>query len=226
MLGVAVGDDETVIPGVNLGTGPDLPTDPVERTQLLLERSGGRRVIVGVAGKPGAGKTTLVSTLACALGEIAVVVPMDGFHLGDTVLDQLGRRDRKGAPDTFDAAGYAALLTRLRQETGTVYAPGFERDLEQPIAQSIMVTPRHRIILTEGNYLLLERPAWSAVRRHLDEVWWVSTDETQRRTRLVARHVQFGKAPTAAEEWVARVDDTNAALVADGADRADLVLSR
>ena len=136
----------------------------------------------------------------------------------------LGRLDRKGAPDTFDAWGYAALLRRLRDERDhVVYAPGFERDLEQPIAGALAVPPEAELVVTEGNYLLLDRPEWRAVREQLDEVVHLVTDDDVRRRRLVARHVEFGKTPAEAEAWVARVDDANAALVEAAAHRADRV---
>lgn len=198
----------------------------VRRVAALRQRAGARRVMIGIAGKPGAGKSTLAAAVVEALGAAAVTVPMDGFHLADVVLDQLGRRDRKGAPDTFDPCGFAALLRRLRHEDGPVHAPGFERDLEQPIGQAIMITPQHRVVVTEGNYLLLDEDPWPAVRQELDEVWWVEADESRRRTDLVARHVQFGKSADEATAWVGRVDDANAALVAGGRERADLVLQR
>src|SRR5262245_1678528 len=97
--------------------------------------SGGARRLLGVCGAPGAGKSTLAGALATALGRRAVVAPMDGFHLAQAELDRLGRADRKGAPDTFDAAGYVALLRRLRTATEpVVYAPRFHREIEEPIA--------------------------------------------------------------------------------------------
>jgi pantothenate kinase len=156
----------------------------------------------------------------------AAYVPMDGFHLADVTLTALGRLDRKGAPDTFDAWGYAALLRRLRDETGhVVYAPGFERDLEQPIAGALAVPPEVDLVVTEGNYLLLDEPGWRAVRAQLDEVVHLVTDDDDvRRRRLVARHVAFGKTPAAAEAWVARVDEANAALIQAAAHRADRVV--
>ncbi len=189
----------------------------------------GRRRIVGVTGAPGVGKTTYAAALvadAIATAVPAVAVPMDGFHLADVTLAALGRLDRKGAPDTFDAWGYAALLARLRAETGhVVYGPGFERDLEQPIAGAVAVPPDTELVVTEGNYLLLDRPEWRAVRATLDEVVFLETDEALRRARLVARHVAFGKSPAEAEAWVARVDDANARLVAATRERADRVVA-
>jgi pantothenate kinase len=150
---------------------------------------------------------------------------MDGFHLADAALTALGLLDRKGAPETFDAWGYAALLHRVRRADHVVWAPGFERTLEQPLAGSIAVAPETRLVVTEGNYLLLDRPEWRAVRAELDEVWFLDCPDDVRRRRLVARHVEFGKSPTEAEDWVGRVDEANAARGAAGRARADRVVS-
>ncbi|MCX2924974.1 nucleoside/nucleotide kinase family protein [Streptomyces sp. NEAU-W12] len=190
----------------------------------------GRRAVLGIAGSPGAGKSTLAGELVRTLngtGEPWVAhVPMDGFHLADAELDRLGRRDRKGAPDTFDAAGYAALLRRLREETygDVVYAPGFERVLEQPVAGAVAVPPTARLVVTEGNYLLLDTGAWARVRPQLDEVWFCELDEEERVRRLVARHVEFGKPRDEAVAWVTRSDGPNAELVTRTRHRADLVV--
>ena len=184
-----------------------------------------KRRILGITGAPGVGKTTYALAQVATSGAPAAYVPMDGFHLADVTLTALGRLDRKGAPDTFDAWGYAALLRRLHGERDhVVYAPGFERHLEQPIAAAVAVPPEADLVVTEGNYLLLDRPEWRAVREQLDEVVHLVTDDDVRRRRLVARHVEFGKTPTEAEAWVARVDDANAALVEAAAHRADRVV--
>jgi pantothenate kinase len=188
-----------------------------------------RRAVLGITGSPGAGKTTLAEHLVRALNADGppwvAHVPMDGFHLADVELDRLGRRDRKGAPDTFDAAGYAALLRRLREDTGeVVYAPGFERVLEQPIAGAIPVPPAARLVVTEGNYLLLTEGAWARVRPCLDAVWFCETDEDQRIRRLIARHEEFGKDHETAAAWVLGTDQRNAELVATTRGRADLVV--
>jgi pantothenate kinase len=185
------------------------------------------RVLVGIAGAPGAGKSTLAASVAAALAARSVpvvVVPMDGFHLADVALDALGRRQAKGAVDTFDGAGYAAVLARILEEDATVWAPAFDRELEQPIAGSIPVAHGTRVVITEGNYLLLPEEPWGRVRRLLDEAWYVDIDEPLRHSRLVARHVRFGKSRSAAEAWVRDVDDVNAARIAPTAGRADLVL--
>ena len=164
-----------------------------------------KRRILGITGAPGVGKTTYALAQVSMSGAPAAYVPMDGFHLADATLTALGRLDRKGAPDTFDAWGYAALLRRLRDERDhVVYAPAFERHLEQPIAGALPVPPDAQLVVTEGNYLLLDRPEWQAVREELDEVVHLVTDDDLRRRRLVARHVEFGKNPADAEAWVAR----------------------
>ncbi|MGW3652860.1 nucleoside/nucleotide kinase family protein [Streptomyces sp. NPDC000878] len=205
---------------------PSSPTfdELLGRAQALVRDD--RRAVLGIAGSPGAGKTTLAERLVRALNgdgpPWVAHVPMDGFHLADVELDRLGLRNRKGAPDTFDSAGYAALLQRLRAEgeDGIVYAPGFERVLEQPIAGAIPVPPTARLIVTEGNYLLL----WPRVRSQLDEVWFCELDEEERLRRLIARHEQFGKPHEKAVAWVLRSDQPNAELVAATLDQADLVV--
>jgi pantothenate kinase len=213
-------------------SAPDVSTLARRATALVSDR---RRAVLGIAGPPGAGKSTLVDALLRELRadppaglttEWLAHVPMDGFHLADVELDRLGRRDRKGAPDTFDAAGYAAALRRVVHEPDTVvYVPGFERDLEQPIAAEIAVLPEARLVLTEGNYLLLPEGDWPAVRALLDEVWYVDLPTSQRVRRLVDRHVASGKSRPAAERWVHRVDEPNARLVEATRGSADLVVA-
>ena len=196
------------------------------------------RRIIGVAGSPGAGKTTLVKALVQALVTTATSdekpdgwvahVPMDGFHLADVELARLGRLQRKGAPDTFDAAGCAALMRRIRDtyDTGeTVYAPAFDRDIEQPVAGCIPVLPDCQLVLTEGNYLLLDDPAWRPVRAQLDEAWFLDADEDVRHSRLVERHIRFGKEPNHAEAWVFEVDEPNARLIGSTRDSADVIVT-
>ncbi|WP_157547973.1 nucleoside/nucleotide kinase family protein [Nonomuraea candida] len=201
-------------------TGPRL----VERVRALAE--GGGRVLIGVTGCPGAGKSTLAGWLAGALtggGLPAVWVPMDGFHLADVELERLGRLGRKGAVDTFDGHGYLALLHRLRTETAaTVYAPSFDREIEQPIAGAIPVPPAARVVVSEGNYLLFGDEPWSRVRAAMTEVWYVDLDDRVRLDRLVRRHVRFGKTAERAARWVAEVDEPNAAAIRATRSRADL----
>ena len=178
--------------------------------------------LLGITGAPGVGKSTVAALLARSWG--AVVVPMDGFHLADVELSRRGLLGRKGAPETFDAEGYAALLARVRGREPLVMAPVFERDLEQPLAGALPVPGSVGLVVTEGNYLLLDEPRWAAVRAQLDAVWHLRVDPALRRERLVARHVEFGKTPAEAEAWVRAVDDPNATLVEAAAAQADLVI--
>ncbi|MGL5863986.1 MAG: nucleoside/nucleotide kinase family protein, partial [Phycicoccus sp.] len=205
------------------------PGDPLVGAASALTRSG-ERALLGVAGEPGVGKSTFAAALVAALCDAhgqgwAVVVPMDGFHLADVQLERLRLLDRQGSPETFDASGYAALLERLRSETGSVvYAPGFDRTLEVPLAGAIAVLPGARLVVTEGNYLLHDAGSWRRVRAALDAVWSVEGDAESRRARLVQRHVRFGKSQADAVAWVARVDEPNAALVRSASAAADVVI--
>jgi pantothenate kinase len=181
--------------------------------------------VLGIAGPPGAGKSTLAALLVEQIEEIAALVPMDGFHLAQVELARLGRASRKGAPDTFDVYGYIALLDRLRSEMReTVYAPGFRRDLEEPIAGAIPVAPAVRLVVTEGNYLLDGEPPWERARALMDEVWYVELDDEVRISRLIARNLAHGRSPSAARQWVAGVDQPNADRVEKGRDRANLIV--
>jgi pantothenate kinase len=190
----------------------------VARAAALAAGTG--RTILGITGPPGAGKSTLAAALRARLPS-AAHVPMDGFHLADVALRELGRLDAKGAPDTFDVGGYVALLRRLRADAeDVVYAPMFERDLEQPLAGAIAVRRESRLVITEGNYLLV----WPAVRAELAEVWFCDPDPAVRMRRLTARHVAFGKAPDFAAAWIATVDVPNADLVEATRGHADLVV--
>ncbi|PWH07475.1 nucleoside/nucleotide kinase family protein [Brachybacterium endophyticum] len=204
--------------------------EALERARVLVDdaRRTGMRRLLGITGAPGAGKSTLTAHLAEQLpaGSCAVV-PMDGFHLADVALERLGRLDRKGAPDTFDAAGFAALLQRLRvarPEDPPVWAPMFERDLEQPLAGAIEVAGDIPLVITEGNYLLAEDGPFAMVRPLLDACWFIEVPDAVRQERLIARHERFGKAPEAARSWALGPDETNARLVASTRRRADLVL--
>jgi pantothenate kinase len=193
--------------------------DLIERARGLI--TAGRRRMLGITGAPAAGKSTLAATLAQALAPDAVLVPMDGFHLAASELHRLGRHERKGAPDTFDAAGYVALLQRLRANAeDVVYAPEFRREIEEPIAGAIAVPRGVPLVITEGNYLL----HWPQARALLDEVWYVDADEQARLARLVARHMAFGRTRAEAEGRAYGSDQRNAELIAASRDGADLIV--
>jgi pantothenate kinase len=198
-----------------------LPVEALQRVEALL--ASGKRAILGLVGPPGGGKSTLAQALLHALPGRAVVVPMDGFHLANTELKRLHRAARKGAPDTFDAAGYVALLGRLKSPHSgeTIYAPEFRREIEEAVAGAIPVPPQVQLVITEGNYLLLDEAPWREVRLHLDACWYVNTDEALRLQRLVQRHEQFGRSAQAARDWVQQTDEPNARLIERTRERAD-----
>ena len=188
----------------------------------------GERAILGIAGSPGSGKTTLAEELTARISERvpAAYVPMDGFHLADVELDRLGRRPRKGALDTFDGWGYLNMLRRLAaRDEPEVYAPGFDRVIEQPIAGTIRVPREAAIVVTEGNYLLVTADPWGRIAPLLTECWFCRIPERTRLTRLIARHHEFGKDAAAAEAWATGPDQRNADLIEPTAVRAALIVS-
>ena len=201
----------------------ELPASARIRARDLIKRSG--RALLGLVGPPGSGKSTLAAALQAEFADVAQVVPMDGFHLANVELERLGRRARKGAPDTFDSGGYVALLKRLlaQQDDEIVYAPEFRREIEEPIANAIPVFARTQLVITEGNYLLLDDGPWAEVKGLLDEIWYVDVDDALRVDRLTQRHVQFGRSADEAAAWVAGTDEPNARLIEASRARASFV---
>ena len=185
----------------------------------------GIRHVIGIVGSPGSGKSTFVNVLAHALAPDAIVVPMDGFHLAQRQLERIGRAHRKGAPDTFHAAGLVAILQRLRGAAGrnTVYAPDFDRTIEEPIAGAIAIEADARLVILEGNYLLLDG-AWSAVSALLDECCCLDTPEAVRSGWLLERRMHFGRDRDAAARWIEHRDLPNARVIEQSRERADRVI--
>jgi len=188
------------------------------------------RLMLGIAGSPGSGKTTLAIALVDELNRrspgVAVHLPMDGFHLANSTLDHLGLHDRKGAIETFDGWGFVALLDRLRAERGhTVYAPSFHRVVDEGVAGEIAIEDSVQIVVVEGNYLLADGDPWSGARTRFDETWFCATPDAERLARLVDRHTEHGRTPEAALAWATEVDGANAVLIERSRVRADLVVS-
>ncbi|UCM91241.1 nucleoside/nucleotide kinase family protein [Streptomyces marincola] len=192
-------------------------------------RRAGRRSVLGLAGPPGAGKSTLARALAGALGDEAAYVPLDGFHLSNAQLDRLGLRSRKGSEPSFDVRGYVALLRRLTSAgdgaaaTG-VYVPDFDRDLDEPVAARHLVPPGAWLIVTEGNYLACDLPGWREAHALMDEVWYVDAGEEVRDARLMLRHTGHGRTREAARAWIDGNDVPNAGLVAASRARCSRVV--
>ena len=204
-------------------SSPSVPGDLIQRARTLAH-SGGRRLL-GIVGPPGAGKSSLAEGLVRELAPLVCHVPMDGFHLANSELTRLQLQQRKGAPETFDVGGYLALLERLAAcDEDIVYAPEYRRSIEEPVAGSVAVPLSLPLVVTEGNYLLLDQGPWANARTLLDEVWFVDVDEDIRRSLLIARHVRFGKTPEAARAWALGTDERNAKLVAATKHRANLVV--
>jgi pantothenate kinase len=191
----------------------------VDDAVALVPGTPGRRVLLGLAGAPGAGKSTLALSLVDGVNkrlgaDMAAYVPMDGFHLSNALLERLGLRDRKGSPETFDVDGYVQLLRRLRTEhVRPVYAPGFDRDLDEPVAARLVVAPNTRLVVTEGNYLADDAPGWDSVRDLLDELWFVDTPRPLREERLLQRHVRGGRTAAEARQFIVTSEQPNAARV-------------
>ena len=195
----------------------------VSRAKSLMD---GERKIVGLIGKPGAGKSTLSAQLIQQLGDQAATLNMDGYHLSNSALGELGRADRKGAPDTFDALGFTEILKRVKHEVDkNIYFPVFDRAIEESIAAQGVIVPSVKLVITEGNYLLHNGDNWSGVKNLLDESWFIEVDDSLRIERLVNRHHKFGKSKVDALSWATGSDENNAKIVAQTRESADLIIN-
>jgi pantothenate kinase len=208
------------------------PSDAARDAVKLAPAARGRRVILGLAGPPGAGK----STLAMAIVEYArarsgpawaAFLPMDGYHLSTVQLRRLGLEDRKGAPETFDADGYAAMLARVAADDGAdIYAPDYDRVTHhEPIAARLLIPAPARLIVTEGNYLALDDPRWRAARRYIDHLWYVEAPDAVRARRLLERQLAGGRDEAAARDWVERSDHSNGELVKQSRPNAQRIIT-
>lgn len=221
----SVSVDEAVARAVELARTADR-AQTADPARTADPDSTASRAVLGITGAPGAGKSTLarriVTEVDAALGPgTAVQVPMDGFHLANAALDELGRHDRKGAIDTFDAGGYVALVRRLAANTEpVVWAPDFDRRIDEPVAGSIAVPRSARLVVTEGNYLLDADEPWARLVDLFTETWACVVDDAVRVDRLVGRHMRHGRDHDAARAWALEVDGVNAARVAARVGRA------
>ena len=186
-----------------------------------------RRSIIGIIGKPGGGKSTLSKFLIKGMDPALVcVVPMDGFHLSNKVLKELGRSERKGAPDTFDVNGFLNLIERIKSDNSQpIYYPIFDRSHEESIAAQGVVTAATKVVIIEGNYLLHDEGGWEVCNDLLDESWMVDVDDDKRIARLISRHIAYGKEPEAAKAWAKGTDEVNAKLIERGRGRADYIVA-
>ena len=197
----------------------------VDRAESLMTSMSGQRKIVGLIGKPGAGKSTLSAQLIEQLGDQAAILNMDGYHFSNLALRKLGRADRKGAPDTFDALGFTEILKRVKHEVDqNIYFPVFDRSIEESISAQGVITPEIKLVITEGNYLLHNENNWGGVKKLLDESWFIEVDDQIRIERLVNRHHKFGKSKADAHSWATGSDENNAQVVARTRELADVII--
>ena len=198
-----------------------------EAKAIVVERAAeSQRTIIGIIGKPGGGKSTLSKYLLKGIDPTLVsVVPMDGFHLSNKVLKELGRSDRKGAQDTFDVKGFTTLIERIKMDSAyPIYYPIFDRSIEESIAAQGVVYPSTRVVIVEGNYLMHDRDGWQEISPLLDQSWYAFLDEDLRISRLISRHIAFGKDPESAKAWAKGSDQVNAELIELGVGRCDFLI--
>ena len=192
-----------------------------------LNENNSQRIIIGIVGKPGAGKSTLTSYLLENLvKEKAVLVPMDGYHLSNKLLAEYEKADRKGAYDTFDAIGYSELIKRIKSDSDSdIYFPIFHREIEESIVAEGVVLKDCKVVLTEGNYLLLDNYGWQDVKSFFTESWYIQIDDELRRERLMARSIRYGRSPEIAYKWTHGSDEVNAKVVETTMNNADVILA-
>jgi hypothetical protein len=192
-----------------------------EQIQSLLD-SQRPRTLIGIVGKPGAGKSTVVEEIQKIFDSHDVsVIPMDGFHLSNEELILLGRRDRKGAPDTFDVAGFTSLLNEVKLNHQIDHRfPIFHREIEASVSDEGLVPKESKVVVIEGNYLFSTEHNWEGIFPLLDHTWFIEIDDEVRIERLIARHIRYGKTQEDAENWSKGSDEANARFIELTAHRA------
>ena len=192
------------------------------------------RFLLGITGSPGAGKSTLADRVLRRWNEgvdgksfgHAVIVPMDGYHLSNEELEQLGLLHLKGIPETFDAKGFVEKLALIRSNPNNIhYCPRFDRSIEASIPNDIAVPTNANLVIVEGNYLLLDSEPWSNLKQLFDASWFIEADDSILIPRLLKRHEEGGKSSEQARKKVDSTDLPNARLIEESKILADKIFS-
>ncbi|HET9536606.1 MAG: nucleoside triphosphate hydrolase [Mesorhizobium sp.] len=192
---------------------------------IFRRAAGARRFIVAIAGPPGAGKSTIAEELRTLLPEhSAIVVPMDGFHYDNAILERRGLRSRKGAPETFDFAGFEHLLKRIRAGEPDIAIPVFDRTMELARAGAEIIATGSKFVLVEGNYLLLDEEPWSNLAPLLDLAVFLDVPRPELERRLLQRWDDHGRSEEDARAWVSSNDMPNVDRVLQRRRKADITI--
>jgi pantothenate kinase len=203
-------------------------------TNLLIEtyeKSENKRFLLAITGVPGAGKSTLADLLMKNINKVlkderAIVIPMDGYHYHNDILIQRDLLSLKGIPQTFDAQKFVMLIREIASEKiGKLYCPSYDRSLHNPVERSIVIENKHKIIIIEGNYLLLDTYPWNELVDFFDESWFIETPSTTTKERLIHRHVLTGRSVEEALSKISSTDAPNAELIIQTRHRATKIIT-